>query len=212
MEFFVDGSRRVCDPELNETLDDVLETIRRNNVPRRRAILGLACDGIDVVDDELTTVLAKPITAFERVDIRTGAPNTLIAHALEEALATLQTAERERSDVAAMFGEGRTGEAIILLGTCLGHWHQINEAIAKSLGMMGVMADSLEDDFSQLAGALEPVAEKLSDIKSAVKSQDYVALSDILEYEFNEVTACWRRVIEAILGQVTTTEPQGAAS
>lgn len=212
MELFVDGSSCICEPEPDETLDDVLESIRKNNVERHRAILGLTCDGIDVVGDELTDVLARPATRYERIDVQTGVPGILVAHALEDALVTLQTAEQERAEVVSMFGEGKAGDAIILLGTCLGHWYQINEAISKSLGLLGAVAESLEWDLAQLAESLDPVTEKLGQIKSAVKLQDYVALSDILEYEFVEVTACWGKVIETILAAVDGAEHREGAA
>ena len=211
VELFVDGCSCTCEPEPDGTLDDLLESIRKENVERHRAILGLTCDGIDVVGDELTNVLSRPAARYERIDIQTGVPGTLVTHALEDALESLQTAEQERAQVVSMFGEGKTGDAIILLGKCLGHWHQINEAISKSLGLLGAVTNSLEWDLSQLAATLSPVTEKLSEIKSAVKSQDYVALSDILEYEFTEVTTCWRTVIESILATVRSSEASEGA-
>jgi len=202
VDLFVDGHAHDCRPGPDETLDDVLELVRRGNQSSHRAILGLACDGIDILGDDLNSYLTAPARKFERIDVHTGMPDVLISHALAEAARILDVAESERAQVVDMFIKGKTGDGIILLGTCLSRWFQINEAISKSLGLIGVIPGAFEVDLESLASALDPVSRKLGEIKSAVQSQDYVALADILEYEFNDVTNCWRKVIEAMLGQV----------
>jgi len=199
VQLFVDGYATACEPGPTDTLDDVLEAVRANNQRYKRAILGLACDGIDIVSDELNNYLTAPAHKFGRVDVQTGVPNMLIAHTLQEASRLLHTAEQERADVVDMFVRGKTGDAVILLGKCLSHWFQINQAISKSLSLIGIVPDAFEIDLQALSVALDPVSNKLSDVKNAVKSQDYVALADILEYEFNDVTSCWRGVIDRML-------------
>ena len=199
MKLYIDGYDCACETGPTDTLDDILADVRRNSLRSRRAILGLTCDGIDVLGDALTDYLTTPVNEFERIDIQTGVPDALIAHAMREARDTLASAERDRSDVVELLGRGRTGDAIILLGKCLNQWFHINEAISKSLGLIGIVPDAFEIDLAELASALDPIAGKLADVKSAVKSQDYVTLADILEYEFNEVIACWQAAIERLL-------------
>jgi hypothetical protein len=202
LELYIDGYDCACKPKPTDTLDDVLAEVRANNLKSRRAILGLTCDGIDVIGNTLTDYLATPASSFERIDIQTGIPDTLIVHAMREARDTLSRAERERGEVVELLGKGKSGDAVILLGRCLNHWYRINEAISKSLGLIDTIPDAFEIDLRELVAALEPIADKLADVKSAVKSQNYVSLADILEYEFDEVTTCWRGVIEKLLDQL----------
>ncbi len=212
MELYLDGRKCACDHEPGATLDDVLDSVRKNNVESNRAILGLVCDGIDVVGDEVLSMLGAHADDYKRIDVETGAPNELIAHALEGAAEMLRSAETKRADVVTMLQEGKTGDAIILLGECLGHWQQINEAIAKSVSLLSAVGMSIEEELEKLSNALEPVTEKLNDIKDSLKSQDYVALSDILEYELDHVTASWQAVIDTILATGGVSQPQRVAS
>ncbi len=206
MKLYIDGYDCACEPKPTDTLDDLLAEVRAKNLRSRRAILGLTCDGIDVIGNTLTDYLATPANRFERIDIQTGIPDTLIVHAMREARETLTRAERERGEVIELLGRGKSGDAVILLGRCLNHWYRINEAIAKSLGLIDTIPDAFEIDLRELVSSLEPIAAKLADVKSAVKSQDYVSLADILEYEFDEVTSCWRGVIERLLDHLAESD------
>lgn len=207
MELFVDGILRPCPATGNATLHEALEGVRRENAQGNRAIIGLTCDGRDLLDDALARMLDEPVGSFERVDVRTGSPNRLIAHALSEARETLEAAERDRRELVQLLGAGRQGDAVIMLGSCLGRWWQTNEAVSKSLGLLGVIGEGAEEAWSQLADALEPVTARLKDIRDAVKSQDYVLLADILEYEFTEVTEAWRRVIDSVITGLPASTP-----
>lgn len=219
MEVYLDGFR--CDhvSQTDETVDDVLQSIRAENLETDRAILGVTCDGNDIIGEELVAVLTGPASDFERIDIQSGDPDKLVQHALREALAILRTSEDNRIEVVALFGQGKTGDAVILLGACLRNWYEINETIGKSLALLEVAghADAMQDH--EFAGSLEPIKEQLAHIKTAVKHQDYVTLSDILEYEFGDVTRSWREIIERILDHrcdhrptVPTAMPDATAS
>jgi len=212
VDLYLDGRKCACDHKLGATLDDVLDTVRDNNIESSRAILGLVCDGIDVVGDEVLSVLGKHADDFKRIDVETGAPDELIAHALDGASEMLKSAETKRSDVVTMLQEGKTGDAIILLGECLGHWQQINDAIAKSVSLLSTVGTSLQEELEKLSDTLKPVTDKLNDIKDSLKSQDYVALADILEYELDEVTASWQAVINTILAAGGAPQPHCVAS
>ncbi|NOT00425.1 MAG: hypothetical protein HOP29_07330 [Phycisphaerales bacterium] len=207
MELYVDGILRPCRVDGDATLHDALETVRRENAEGNRAIIGLTCDGRDVLGDSLHGLLDEPAESFGRIDVRTGSPGKLVAHALNDARETLEAADRDRQELVRLLGTGRQGDAVIMLGSCLGRWWQTNEAISKSLGLLGVIGEGTEGAWEQLADALEPVTARLTDIRDAVKAQDYVSLADILEYEFAEVTQAWRGVIDRMLNELPEGRP-----
>ena len=203
MDLYVDGRCSDHDGEDNRTLNEVLETVRRANARSDKAILALVCDGEEIVaEDRLTESLLRPASSFQRIDIATGSPRSMIVQAVNAALATLDDSEEDRRQAVRHFGQGKQGEAGPLLGSCLRQWHQVNETIAKSLGLLRVMDESMALTLATLAEVLEPVSGKLGEIRSAVQSQDYVALADILEYEFDDVIASWRSVLQSVLDAV----------
>ena len=201
VRLYVDGNAHVPTVAPDDTVDDLLESIRNQPIEpgAPRAFLGLVCDGIDVLGGELSEVLTRPVSDYERIDVQTGDPAETVAGALRDALATLDTVETHRADVVALLGEGKTPEAMKRLADCLGLWVQINEVITQSVSLLSVTKKDVRSDVDQFTQLLQPVMSRLSEIKEAVASQDFVTLADVLSYEFDEVREAWRSAIQLVL-------------
>lgn len=198
MELYIDGRLAPDDAAPGATVDDLMEGIRRETARSDRAILGLVCDGIDVFGPELTQTLANPVSQYTRIEVQTGDRYPMLADALDEARASLESVESRYDEVIALLGEGNTRQALELLAQCIGDWHQINEVIGQSLVLLHPGDESLLEGATEFAETIGPVRDKLVEIKNAVAAKDFVTLSDILEYEFADVGDCWRRVIDRI--------------
>lgn len=205
VRFFIDGNAHEPTVEPGDTLDDLLKSIRTRFIDAEspQAFLGLVCDGIDVLGSELTQVLARPVSDYERIDVQTGDPAETVASALRDALTTLNTVETHRADVVARLGEGNTSEAMKRLADCLGLWVQINEVITQSVSLLAVTQKDVGNEVDQLTQLLDPVKRRLSEIKAAVAAQDFVTLADVLSYEFDEVREGWRSAIQLVLDHTT---------
>ncbi len=202
MELYVDGQRSGAASGPEATVDGVLEAVRQDAAQAKRTILALACDGIDVVGEDLTRVLSQPVSQIGRIEIQTGDPGSMVAEALRDARGALDAVERLQMDVVSLLGEGKTGDAMRVLSECIVQWHQINEIISQSLALLSGSAQVFQGDTERLAELIEPVRAKLTEVKEAVTARDHVLLADILEYEFEEVASCWRRAIDDILGHI----------
>jgi hypothetical protein len=202
VDLFVNGRKMPCTTGPDLTVNDILEPIRRDNTAGANAILELVCDGITVGDDNIIEVLTASVSNFERVELRTGSPVDMVATALHQAAEELQAADVVRLEAIKLFGSGDVAEGVQVLGKCLGSWHQINETIGRSLELLGTTNENLREESQRLAAMLGPVVEQLGEVKSALQTGDYVTVSDVLEYEFSEVTRCWRRCIDVLLSLV----------
>lgn len=180
------------------TVDDLLNAVRATNTNGDRAILGVTCDGIDVLGDELDSVLASPASQFKRIDVETGDPASLVRSSLETAADSLDIAQDRQVQIIEFLGEGKTVEAMRLLSECIGQWLRINDVIGQSISLLSRNIPGLRDEADALSAMLEPVRDKLKEIRDAVAGRDFVLLSDILEYEFPKVTICWLDAINGI--------------
>ncbi len=199
MELYIDEKRIESSPPPGATVDDVLENIRRDNATSGHVIVGLVCDGVDVFGPELTSVLPRRSSECRRIDVQTGAPQPIVADALASALNALSDIDDMQVKIVALFGEGKTAAAMTLLSECIGEWLQINNAITQSLALLSEGGQLSKDRSDRLAVMIKPVYNKLTEIKNAVTAQDFVAVADILEYEFSAVGDCWRTTIESVL-------------
>lgn len=198
MHLYVDGKLSENNRAPDATVDDVIASVRTAEENRGAAILGLVCDGIDMFGPELESVLAKKADQFTRIDIELGDPRTLVLDALKQAEATLDVVEKQRLEVVAFFGAGKTGEAMNLLGECIGDWSRINDVVSQSIALLAGKNDAVRQESAQIVQALKPVMKRLAEVKVAIQNKDFVALSDILEYEFDEIAGAWRGIIETL--------------
>ncbi|MEE9294875.1 MAG: hypothetical protein V3W34_07950 [Phycisphaerae bacterium] len=205
MQLFIDGRQSSDDPVPDATIDEVLDSIRKENARRDRAILAVVCDGIDVSGPDVDDVLGAPASQYQRIEVQTGDPRRMIADALDDASTTLETVDQKRIEVIARCAEGKTGQAMGLLSECVGCWHQVNSAITQSLALLNSVVGTPRDETDRLVETLRPVQSKLQEVKEAVASKDFVSLADILEYEFADVSQCWQSVIDTILERVQRT-------
>ncbi len=210
MEFHVDGRRVAIEPHTNGTVDDILEPVRRDTVASGQFIVGLRCDGVDVFGPELSSVLTRRILDCRSLEVQTGDPKDMVSDALTGALAALPDVDGKQAEVIVLFGNGKTADALALLSECIGEWLKINDVIVQSLALLNDHGEAFIAQSNRLAEMIRPVHGKLTDIKDAVTSQDFVAVSDILEYEFSDVSRCWRSTIESMLQHIETLSPATA--
>lgn len=206
MDLFVDGRRTAAASDEQTTMDELLNSVRRDNTRTHRAIAGLMCDGVDVTDEDAAGVLRDRAAKYSRIDVTTEASVSLVRQALQAAVEELEATDEQRGEVVRLFNQGKTNAAIEKLGACLRRWLMVNDTIGRSLTLAESICPSLRGDASVSLAALEPVRAKLTEIKASILAQDFVSVADILEYEFGEVARSWRELTEVIVGRVTEGE------
>ena len=139
VKLYVDGEALEPSLDANDSVDDLLESVRKTATDpgSPRTLLGLVCDGIDVLGDELSQVLTCPISDYERIDVQTGDPAEPSPARSRDALSSLDTVEIHRTETVDLLGQGNTSEAMRRLADCLGLWVQINEVITQSVSLLG---------------------------------------------------------------------------
>ena len=215
VDVFVDDVRVADLPVAIGTLADVLRFVQEQRCPPDRVVVGLRCDGIDVMGDTMTEALDRAADAVSRLEIATGTQQDLVADAMLQASQALDETERELRHIAQRLTEGKLVEVATDLVDCVKVWQQIHTAIAHSLAMMKVDADTFRVDDQSLTDALAEPAKLLTQVKQALTAQDYVMLADLFEYEFTEVATRWHAILDAIADRARTGGPDddgGAAT
>jgi hypothetical protein len=194
----VDGKATPLETTPNDSVDDVLETVRQANNDDEKAIVGLICDGVDAFGDALPGTLARPAGDFKRIDVETGRMTDLVFDALNSALGALDEADETRARTVDFFGEGKHADAMKLLSECVKQWTQINVAVSRCMALIPADESLTKGDQRDITESFEAVRDAMSRTKTAIQSQDFVSLADILEYEIPEVFTRWRSVVESL--------------
>ena len=194
MDVFVDGNR-VEQSFATGSLKDALLHVQSDLCPADHIVVGIRCDGRDLPGDAMAAALEQPARDFSTLEVFTGTRPKLVAEAMSQASASLQETEDACRHVVELLASGRVQEGVVKLGECLKIWQQVHDAVAKSLQMLDLdpTAVTIQDE-----PMLEVIAQPrgtLLQIKQALQAQDYVLLSDVLQYELGDVTDRWFSLI-----------------
>ena len=198
MEVFVDDSQVDGDFIADHTLEDALRHVQSNLCAPDQVVVGLRCDGEDVPPNGMADALKKSALTFNRLEVFTSKRERLILDAMSQALAALGDTETACQRIAGLLTEGKTVEGVQALGECLGIWQKIHEAVTHSIQMLELDPEQIAVGNESLVHVLCRPKEVLLRVKQALQSQDYVLLSDIMQYEFGEVTQQWHNVIDVL--------------
>lgn len=190
MEVFIDGSR-VEEGFSRGSLKDALMHVQSSLCAPKQIVVGIRCDGQDVPGNAMAAVLDKPADAFNRVDVVTSTKEKLVIETMTQAAASLQETETACEHVVGLLTDGKASEAIETLGDCLRIWQQIHDAVGKSIQMLDLDPTEITIKDEPMLDLIAQPKETLVQIKQALQAQDYVLLSDVLQYEFGNVTDRW---------------------
>ena len=136
------------------------------------------------------------------VALRSADPPELVRQAFadaEEALADAGTLQKEAAE---LLQSDRVVAAMDKLGGAMSIWLCVREAIVKGAALAELdLAAALPGGLG-LDEAVQLLQDKLEGLRAALREADHVAVSDALLYEFPEVVARWRGLLQDLQKQV----------
>ena len=194
-EIFVDDERIDAAHLSAGTVEDALVYVQTAHCGPDELVVALRCDGDEVPAARMAETMRKPAASFSRLDVTTGSRFALVEEAMTDSCACLADSEQACQRVADLLTEGRTVEGVELLGECLRIWQQIHDAVVKSIGMLEIDPDALDVGGGTLTDAIARPRAVLEQMRDALRNRDHVFLSDLLRYEFSEVTDQWHSAL-----------------
>ena len=120
----------------------------------------------------------------------------------------LGDSHREREAIVDSLCKGRSDQALKDLPDYLQIWQALQQSISSLARLLKIDLDSLEvysggdpDDPGKsllFADHIKTLSDKLIEMKQALESEDFVFLSDIINYEFDSLTETWQGLLEEL--------------
>lgn len=184
--------------ETSATVGQVLKSVLHGVHADGRVVTCIRCDGEEVDADALNAILPERADKFGRLEFESGMPGQLAVEALSHVQAMLIELESAKEQAVERLNQGQTSEAMMLLRTYFDAWHQAHDAVLQSVKLVGVNMDAMSVDELSIAELFEQFANQLRQLKEALEARDHVTLADIMNYEANETTERWIKLIEQI--------------
>lgn len=130
--------------------------------------------------------------AIKSIEIKTVGVTEMASNITEELFKVLKLMYAGSRQVADLFRQADDAEALDM-------YQDLIDVTRDFLGMVGVLRDEFSlKDSEYLTQRMEELSELFTEIMEVVENQDWILLSDLLEYEFIPALEKW----QAVLGDI----------
>ena len=208
MKFLLNG--REIEEEIgdNTPLGCALSEIQSHNIADNEVIAAIWVDGEQLTAELLSQWKDRPVRDFLETRIDAPKRSELAADSLRILAEGLADSHSERETIVDSLCKGRSDKALKDLSDYLQIWQALQQSISSLARLLKIDLDSLEvysasdpDDPGKsllFSDHIKTLSEKLVEMKQALESEDFVFLSDIINYEFDNLTETWQGLLEEL--------------
>lgn len=133
---------------------------------------------------------------ISRVEILTMPVTDMAVSITEELFKVLKLMDVGARQVADLFRQADDAEALEM-------YQDLIDVTRDFLGMVGVLRDEFSFSHGEgLSQRMEELSELFSEMIEVVESEDWVLLSDLLEYEYVPAVQRWTQVLNGLQGDI----------
>jgi hypothetical protein len=199
MDISVDGQPLADVPSNIATLGQLAVHVKQHLDSPDRLVVGIAADGENIEAESLEPAMTKPLATWSRIDFETTSAAEASLAVLHGANALFEEAEGIQHETVELLRQGEDVRARESMVRCFAIWQQTQESVSKVRELLDLDLDSMKLDDEPYPEIFSQLRDRLEEIKDALAARDYVLLADILEYELQETTNKWRRIIARLI-------------
>ena len=205
MQIFVDDQPYISPGKTGQTVAELANEVCQNDTePSHRLVVGIRCNGEQVGNDRLESILASPADEYDSIELLTQPVASLVKATLSQAIEIFEQSSENRRKAADLMAEGRQAEAMSHLQNFLEVWRQVQDSMLMCAQALRVNLEALKVNDLSLTDILEMIKNQLNDLKAAMETGDYVVVGDILRYEFEEPSGYWLKFLGLLWEQADT--------
>ncbi|GEM_PF-2304525 len=183
MELIVDGELNPVSVPEGATVADVLHLADEQLSQASRMIVSIRIDGEQLPADRLSEYQPRDVSSVERIEIGSQPVQEITQGAIGQLETSLPDLSRTITELSATFQQGDTEHAIKVLPRVLDVWLAAVETERTLGSILGADFSSIEVNGQPVNSLHEALNEELGKATSALESEDYVLLADLLEHE-----------------------------
>jgi hypothetical protein len=177
---------------------ELLKGLDEHANERGEVVTAVRFDGVDEPTFRQPALVGRPLGEVRTIELETATPADLLDDALVQGAAAAGTLAAAAGDIGSAFR-----------GTDLGEANQriveLAEGIRSLIWILGTAAtaravslDDMECNGRALSTQLAQLTVQLASIVEAQRSEDWLTVADILEYDFQPALQAWQPVFDAL--------------
>ena len=185
----VDGNVRELQVSNFSNLEELLNKVMEDNYMDNRVVTDVLVDNENF--SEIYPHQAEDITTgeFQTVEIVTVPVQDMAVSITRELYKVVSIMDRGGRQVADLFRRADDAEALEM-------YQDLLDVIRDFMGMIGVLRDEFSlREHRELHEAAQEVTSLFGEMCEVMENEDWILLSDLLEYEFIPAVNKWKKVI-----------------
>ena len=183
MKLIVDGQEK--ESQSGKTLVQVLEESTKEAKSRNRIIINIKIDRKEIPGAIGKDLLQKSVDEIEVLELGTAEPRKLSIEILYESARIMPRLADGLNQIAENIQAHEENKALTLLHDCLQSWIEINQGIKGASIALGLDFKDISIEETNLEKVQMEIQDFLDTASNALKKEDYLEFSDLLEYEIS---------------------------
>jgi hypothetical protein len=207
--------------DMRVTLDGVNLVVPKASL---RAALGAAIEAAEAqgaiivevrgdgqpISDDLLSEPPDDRAVFELIELSSANPKRLVSKTLRDAAEALDQLAQDQQSAFQLIQQGHISEGLQSLQGVFSLWDMVRDVVLRGSQVTGIDLVNLESlpgivDKQPMKLCLAALAQSLRELKSAVDSEDWSRVGDIVGYGLDSLQRNWRAVLTALAEYVEST-------
>ncbi len=198
MKVVIDGYEDLVIPEENETLEEFLSEVKEWIKENKRIILKIKLEGKILSGKEKENLFKKKVNEFKILELFTVNSWEWAINSLKEIEENLPEITINIKRVSTFIQRGDHKKAFSLLESCLNAWDWTGRTLEKIGKILALDYTQISFKRESLTDKIKEFLEPLKEANEALKNEDFLTLSDILEYEISPRIKEEQKIIKQI--------------
>jgi len=191
MQVYLNDER--CDFE-TESVMEAVTNVSSLAQERGHMVVEIFVDEKQCQEEELAA-LDESATLIEEVRLVSADPVLLVEDTFADAATALTEVESLQLGAAECLENNQSSDAMDKLNQALSIWHQIQQAVSMGTTVLSRFGET-KTSIDQFEKAIAHLEEQLRTLRSFLKNNDSIGLSDSLRYDLSEVVTHWREILQ----------------
>jgi hypothetical protein len=210
MRITIDEREEKMKVPLESSLGDILDRIWSERIPDNRVITHIRVNGEELLEDENGIYPDLPGDEIDSLELQTGVSQEMVFRALSDAKDYLGRLNPGIEETAELFRVGDETKAHTQYGQCLDGINWFIQIVEGARQVVGLDYNKIVFNRVSVQSYVENLEHNIRELWRAQQEEDWIMLSDLLEYELLPMMEGWKEILplieEAAENRVTGTE------
>jgi len=198
MRIYVDKQEEKIEVPPESSLGEIIDRICSQRVSEDRVITHIRVNGQEFLEDENGLYPDVPGNEIDSLELQTGLSEEMANQGLSDARDYLERLNPGIEKTAELFRLGEDSKALNQYGRCMDGINWFIQILEGTRQVMGLDYQRILFNKVSVQSYVENLEENIREMLNAQCDEDWVMLSDLLEYELLPIMEGWKEILPLI--------------